>query len=602
MRTGSYQFYDDKIIIRIRNTICDTPEELLSNEVFVKVLKNYVHMLASKQSRLLRIFADEKMVTDGDIRELLETLQYLVKLPADVVARIQPEGTPFLRDLALLNDFVEQLYNYWRSLHRLIVCDSIGDRYDKRPYRTFNDTVETLMDVVRRTYRDIQENITGNHPRIYRQVSAGAEVAAIARPMNIDYPGAVYKRLNSISVTSQVLIYPPMIFNTPVNKRSGMFERVDHNPLESLDLVPQDWLCYPARVGELLIMIYFHMRFFELGFALCNLFELADAEDLKRKPDAVFLYGVPTDQPHEKGACETIFYDDVDNDLLVATIPGRDEYGYFGYLKKMTLTLHNIKMLKRGRLPFHGAMFHLVLRNAGAATFLVMGDTGAGKSETLEALRGIIKDDVEELVVVADDMGSLALNERNEVIGYGTEMGAFVRLDDLASGYAFGQIDRTILMNADQVNARVVIPISKYADVVRGYPVDFVLYANNYDVVDAEHPVIHLFDDANTALEVFRSGAVMSKGTTTSTGLVHSFYANIFGPPQYPDDQDRLARQYFEKFFEAGILVGELRTQLGVPGMEHTGPEIAANELLKVIMGNARKPSDDGAQAAGQKA
>ena len=66
-------------------------------------------------------------------------------------------------------------------------------------------------------------------------------------------------------------------------------------------------------------------------------------------------------------------------------------------------------------------------------------------------------DEIEDLMVVADDMGSIALNEEGKLVGYGTEMGAFVRLDDLQSGYALGQIDRTIIMNPDQVNARVVI-------------------------------------------------------------------------------------------------------------------------------------------------
>jgi len=579
---GCYQLYDGKVIIRLRNTICDTPEELLSSELFAEVLKNYLHTLGHQHSRLLKIFADPHNIGERDIRVLIQALHYLVKLPASAVKRLVDGSAPFFRDLTLLSDFVEQFYNYWRSLHRLIICDSIGDRYDKRPYRTFNDTVETLMHVVRGTYRDLQENISGNHPRVYRQVSAGAEVGAITIQRPIPYP-AGYEKLNTISVTRQVLIYPPMIFNSPMNKRSGVFQRVDANPLEKLDLRPEDWLCYPAKVGSLVIMIYFSMSFFELGFSLCNLFELADNDDLLRKPDAVFLFGVPAEGEHVKGVNETIFYDDEENDLLVATIPCRDEYGYFGYLKKMALTLHNIKMLKKGRFPYHGAMFHIVLRDAGACTFLLMGDSGAGKSETLEALRSIIKDDVEDLVVIADDMGSLEIQPDGKVIGYGTEVGAFVRLDDLQSGYAWGQIDRTIIMNPDQVNARVVIPISKYEDVVKGFEPDFVLYANNYDVVDDDHPVIHPFVSAGEALDVFRAGAVMSKGTTTTTGLVNTFYANIFGPPQYPDLQDALAQQYFEAFFKRGIVVGELRTQLGVAGMEHKGPEIAARSLLDGI-------------------
>ena len=139
----------------------------------------------------------------------------------------------------LLNEFVEQFYNYWRRLHRLVICDSVFDRLDKRPYRTFNDMVESLMHLVRSTYRNIQENITGNHPKIYRQVSAGAEIGAITLPKKIAYPGSSYDVLKDIYVISQVLIYPPMIFNTPMNKRSGVFAQTTQNPLNGPEIGSQ---------------------------------------------------------------------------------------------------------------------------------------------------------------------------------------------------------------------------------------------------------------------------------------------------------------------------------------------------------------------------
>ena len=60
-----------------------------------------------------------------------------------------------------------------------------------------------------------------------------------------------------------------------------------------LILTPDEWICYPAKVGKLLIMVYFHLEFFDLGFSMCNLFQLADDTDLQKKPDALFIYGVP---------------------------------------------------------------------------------------------------------------------------------------------------------------------------------------------------------------------------------------------------------------------------------------------------------------------
>ncbi|PKN88328.1 MAG: phosphoenolpyruvate carboxykinase [Chloroflexi bacterium HGW-Chloroflexi-8] len=584
MENGSYQFYGDKLVIRIRNRVCDTVDELISSEIFMDLLSKYVRRLFRQQSRLLRVFTNEEQVTTEELKTMQKTLVMLSKLPADQAKLLVPGCETFFEDIELLSDFVEQLYNFWRGLHRLIICDSIGDRLDKRPYRTFNDTVERLMHVVRSAQRDILENITGDHPRVYRQVSAGAEMAAIALPEKIPYPTSLYEELNKILVARQVLIYPPMIYNSATNKRSGTFTRVNYNPLEGLEINPKEWLCYPAKVGSLVINVYFSMTFFEMGFSLSNLFELAEDEDLKRKPDAIFLFGIPSTAESAVQEQDTIFYDDEENDLLVGSVPFRKEYSYFGYLKKMILTLHNIKMMKLGRMPFHGAMFHIVLRNAGSSNVILIGDSGAGKSETLEALRGIIEDQVEELTIVADDMGSIELTPEGNVIGYGTEIGAFVRLDDLQKGYALGQIDRTIIMNPDQVNARVVIPVTKYKNVIRGFDVDFILYANNYDSVDEDHPVIEQFNHSEMALDVFRSGAVMSKGTTTTTGLTHSYFANIFGPPQYRNLHEEIAQKYFNQFFQRGIFVGEMRTQLGISGKEYSGPEESARALLNMLL------------------
>lgn len=577
----SYRTYDGKVIIRLRDRICDTPEQMLSSALFLDILTRCIQVLSQHNSKLLNIF-DHPNISKKDIQLLVKTLQFLIRLPADLVPKVVEGSEQFFRDRVLFNDFVEYLYNYWRDQSRLIICDSEGDRYDKRPYHTFNNTVESLMHLVRGTYRDIQENITGNHPRIYRQVSAGAEIAAIALPKDIAYP-EIYKKLNAVSIIRQVLIYPPLIFTPPMNKRTGFFERVFQNPIDKININKEDWLCYPAKVGPLLIMVYFSIRFFELGFALANLFEMADDEDIKKKPDAIYLFGLPEAENLMPDTKPTIFYDDEENDLLIATVPDRDAFGYFGYLKKMILTLHNIKMMKIGRLPFHGALVNLAIRGKGNVTVLIIGDTGAGKSETLEALRTIGDNEVDDITIIADDMGSLVIAEDGSIIGYGTETGAFVRLDDLQPGYAFGQIDRTIIMSPNQVNARVVLPVTTYEKVMKGFPIDFILYANNYEEIDENHPIIERFRTPEDAIKVFREGRVMSKGTTTTVGQVHTYFANIFGPHQYQELHEGLALKYFKAFFDCGIFVGQMRTRLGVPGMERQGPEESARALLEVL-------------------
>lgn len=586
MQNGSYHLYTDKFILRVRGRICSNEEELLTSEPFLKFFDQFLGDLQRKQSKLLGIFPEKHMTASGK-STLLETLYYLNTLPGEKVMKLVEGSDVFFRDTMLFNEFVEQVYNTWRRLHRLVIADSVFDRLDKKPYRTFNDTVESLMHLVRSTYRNIQENITGKHPKIYRQVSAGAEVGAIALPTEIRYPKGVYEALNDIFVIRQVLIYPPMIFNTPNNKRKGMFARIDQNPLKDLHLNPKEWLGYPAKVGPLLMMIYFPLTFFELGFSLSNLFELATEEDLERKPDAVYVYGAPAEHPLHVDGNETIFFEDTENDMMVASVPYRDEYAYFGYLKKMILTLHNIQRMKQGYLPFHGAMLQITMRNKQPFSVVILGDSGAGKSESIEALRLMASDEIEDMVIIADDMGSIGHDDQGQLVGYGTEMGAFVRLDDLQSGYALGQIDRTIIMNPEKVNARVVMPVTRYEYIMEGTPIDCLFYANNYEVVDGSTPVIGRFESAEDALDVFRKGAVMSKGTTATKGLVSNYFANIFGPPQYRELHDNLAETYFEEFFKHDIFVGQLRTQLGIHGMEMEGPKQSAAALLDMIKKHA---------------
>jgi hypothetical protein len=211
-----------------------------------------------------------------------------------------------------------------------------------------------------------------------------------------------------------------------------------------------------------------------------------------------------------------------------------------------------------------------------------MGDTGAGKSETIEALRGMADAEIRELAIIADDMGSLELRD-DCVIAYGTEIGAFLRLDDLSPGFAFGQIDRAIIMSASRTNARIVLPVTDYPSIIRGVALDIVLYANNYEEIDDDHPVLEKFASVGDAIKVFRDGTSMSKGTTTSTGLVHTYFANIFGPPQYRELHEQLAVRFFTAFFARGAFVGQLRTRLGIPGRESSGPREAARQLLVLI-------------------
>jgi hypothetical protein len=109
------------------------------------------------------------------------------------------------------------------------------------------------------------------------------------------------------------------------------------------------------------------------------------------------------------------------------------------------------------------------------------------------------------------------------------------------------------------------------------------LYANNYEDTKDGRETLGYFQNMDEAIEVFRNGARMAKGTTTEKGLVKSYFANPFGPMQKQDETDMLLQKYFDAFYKKGIKVGQIRTCLGIEGMESKGPRVAAIKLFEAI-------------------
>jgi energy-coupling factor transporter ATP-binding protein EcfA2 len=573
-----------QVVMHTSGPICVTTQEVAESDAFAQILASYARGLMAHHSPLL-VGLGYDLTDDAQLAAFTDQLRVLANNPLDRVAGATsgPAGLAAYREA--LHAFVEGLYDYWRSFDRFMVAHSEagGGARDRRPHQVFNQTMEEFAVLVRGLYRDVVENITGEHPRVYRQVSAGCQVGLVAVHRDWPVPAAYRVTLGGVPFVRHVVIDPPFIIDPPTNKRTGEFTEVPENPIAGLELDAGRWICYPAVIGPTVVFIYVDQRFIGLGSALANLFELASDEQVAAGPDAVFLYGVPPESVARFGDLPTVFHDDAENGLLVAAVPAEDRFGYFGYLKKMALTLHNVAMLKRGRMPYHGAFTRIALENGAAANVLIVGDTGAGKSETLEALGQLAGDGISDLRIVADDMGSLALSDDGRLVGYGTEIGAFVRLDDLSKGYAFQQLDRAIFMSPHKVNARVVVPVTTLEEVQHGYPVDVLLYANNYEWVDDEHPVIERFETAEQALAVFREGRAMSMGTTTSTGLTSTYFVNIFGAVQRREQHEAIAQQVFAAAFRSQTIVGQLRTQLGIEGFTAGGPREAAMALLRLI-------------------
>lgn len=575
-----FSLSNEKVMINFTAKYCDTAEAVLNSEGFRRILDAYLDKIQRKYSGVYRFLSEKLKAKDKETvaKSIAALFKMLIIFKADEIAVLNPEYSSILSSKDNFIDFIEDLYNFWRRLERYTIVQNrrISEGLEKVSFIEANTNFSNL---VLNLYRKIEENVLGYPPNVYRQLPAGGNAGLILN--NIQWPcPEEYELLKGIPFIESILLDLPFISYPKKNTRGGVFSEVFENPLKGCSGInPDHWFCYPAKVGSLLSYIYFHRDFMAHGIALCNLFEMAKKEEyLNKKPDIIYVFGCRDNSKEVK----TVFYDDITNDIMLGYVSYSDAIDYFGYMKKMTLTLHNLIMIKQGYLPIHGAMVNVKLKSGKSANIILVGDSGAGKSETLEAFRSLSEEYISDMTIVFDDMGVVKLNGEDKPLAYGTEIGAFVRLDDLDPGYAFREIDRSIFMNPDKINARLVIPVSTYKDILRGYPVDMFLYANNYEDPE-ELGELEYFTDINEAIKVFKDGARMAKGTTTEKGIVKSYFANPFGPLQKQKETDVLLGRYFNKFYSTGVMVGQIRTGLGISGKEKDGPKNAAIKLFQAI-------------------
>lgn len=561
------------VILNFSVKYCDSPKELLSSLGFKKVLDKYIIVLAKKDALLLERL---RLIIEDDFANTITKLfKLLIILDTSEIRKLNGDYVKLLRASDDIIDFVEGLYNYWRGLERYALIQSKVTSSGIENVN-FIEANNNFSNLVLKVYRLIEENILGYNHNVYRQLTAGVNAGIVLFEGKTRLPDT-YDYLKNISFVKSIILTPPFVIYPKKNTRSGFFEEVFYNPIEGLSLNVSHYFCYPAKVGNSLAFIYFHRDFMNHGVALCNLFELAKYDEFEfKKPDLVFVFGARTPNNEKK----TVFYCDKENSMYVGLVSNSEEIDYFGYMKKMLLTLHNVRMIESNALPIHGAMVNITMKNGKKANVAIMGDSGAGKSESLEAFKKLSDKYLKEMKIIFDDMGTFKI-ENNKVYAYGTEIGAFVRLDDFESGFAFKEMDRAIFMNPNRVNARLLYPVSSFNDIIRGYKLDMLLYANNYEDSKEE---LRIFESVEEAKDVFVKGLRKAKGTTSEKGLVESYFANPFGPHQRKDETDIIIENIFDQLFNNDIIVGEIYTKLAISGHEHSGPEKAAKKLFEWIV------------------
>lgn len=576
----SFSLSRGKAMINFSSKYCKTEAEVLESDAFKCVIKKYFERIDKEytKSKLLM----HNVVKSENIDEIVEKTVIMFKLLTTMTSKEISENFDrfsFLyENKERFNEMLEDIYTYWRNLERYAIVfeNNTSEGLDRK---SFIATKKDFDDLILDLYRKISINLLLETPSVYRQVSAGTNAGLVLKKVVWPVPEG-YESLKRIPFIVNMVLETPFITYPKKNTRSGFFEEEKTNPITDAIIDQDAFLCYPIWVGDLLCFAYCHRDFITHLVSLSNLFEPAKVNEVAgRKPDIMIIFSY-IDQ---RGANDKYYVDDK-NDMIVGYVSYDERYDYFGYMKKMILTIHNIKQIKRGNLPIHGSMIKLELNDSSKANIVIMGDSGAGKSESIEALRSLSKEYLSDMTIIFDDMGNFRINPaNNKLLAYGTETGAFVRLDDLDEGYAFKQLDRSIFMNPDKINARLISPVSSYEEIMNGEKVDIFLYANNYDEVKENEKSIIRFKNEEEAKKVFIAGKRQAKGTTSEKGLTTSFFANPFGPYQEQELSNILIDKYFKELFDRDIFVGQIKTQLGIVGKEKDGPKEAAIELFDLI-------------------
>ena len=87
MKNYSHIISEKKVIITINKRLCETPEELIGSELFLEILNRCIKKLSRRNSTLINFFGSGS-IGESQITLLINTLEYLVRLPISIIPGI----------------------------------------------------------------------------------------------------------------------------------------------------------------------------------------------------------------------------------------------------------------------------------------------------------------------------------------------------------------------------------------------------------------------------------------------------------------------------------------------------------------------------------
>lgn len=521
----------DKIFVDYRP--CETPRELLESRAFRVVYRRLLRKIHGSYPALVDLtfaqvenqygphacmtaYQDRQLIDDlfrtlvRDMYELWHSGSTVKVLSASLQAGGHGEKVAALHGVnRTLNELVNEL------MHAFEVPDSVV-----RPSGTFDVGYDLL--------RGLQAH--PSLPRYLRTIVERCDFAGAMTPLNPS-PNAVTGAAKRVSDHRYGFIRRdgdrP---GTPAGTNPGLahFHVRLEEFAQSSDF--RDYVSKAVQVGPFKMLLTIHKSCIHLLSDEMRLFPQIEEVQLREnleglRWDGVLLFGLPGKTLGDGYKTGYILDRTADGGLLpVAWVAREDATDYVGFLKKSLLTLHNELVKALGGMPVHGAMITITFKNGLRKTLVFSADSGTGKSETITAMMEQIiaglgpAADLKRVDILASDMLSLWRGQDEQLYAFGTEVGDFLRTNDITASWKahFGDLlKRGSYSNIEHPkNARVTIPgICAVRNVLAPTRVNGFFYINNYEPVRARS--VELSDDPHHVLKnLLVRGLRKNKGTS----------------------------------------------------------------------------------------
>ena len=165
--------------------ICSILHQLTESEELERIVALYIKKHVKQNSQLQAILDMEVFSKPGGITAD-RAVRFLPTIPGQSSSAATRRRSRYWSraHATASSSLLKSCTIFWRTFDRFMVLHSEPgpSSFDQRPYRSFNATMGTLTNLDSAgVYRDVCENLTGDHPRIYRQVTAGCNVGPHCR-------------------------------------------------------------------------------------------------------------------------------------------------------------------------------------------------------------------------------------------------------------------------------------------------------------------------------------------------------------------------------------------------------------------------------------